>query len=500
VGGKKLSRARALSALLAVGAVLLTEPASAQAAGRGAAGRPGPPAGAELELVERFDRNGDERLDRAERDAARAWLTEYRGSGSVGGRGGADLAPTAPGVPLSPRDVRSFEDEPLYDPATLRTLFIEFDAPDWEQELAAFYDTDVDVPATVTMDGRRYSDVGIRFRGATSFLGVPQGYKRSLNLSVDLVHEDQRIGGYRTLNLLNGHNDASFVRGPLYSEIARRYVPAPKVNLVRVVINGESWGVYGNAQQFNKDFLRDFFGETDGARWKVAGVQSGRAGLEYLGDDVDAYRRYYEIRSDDDPERWLDLIRLARVLDQTPPERLEGALSPLLDVEGTLRFLALEVALVNVDGYWARASDYNLYQDADGRFHVIPHDINEALGAETFGTLGDPRLDPLVGLGDPRRPLRSKLLAVPALRERYLALVSEIATRWLDWEVLGAMAAGYRELIEVDVRADTRKLYANEAFDRSFGELKRFAEQRRAFLLSWRPPAPTPASGVSPEG
>ena len=44
----------------------------------------------------------------------------------------------------------------------------------------------------------------------------------------------------------------------------------------------------------------------------------------------------------------------------------------MLDVDGVLRFLALEIALVNTDGYWTRASDYNIYQDERGRFHVHP--------------------------------------------------------------------------------------------------------------------------------
>ena len=38
------------------------------------------------------------------------------------------------------------------------------------------------------------------------------------------------------------------------------------------------------------------------------------------------------------------------------------------------------MALVNSDGYWTRASDYSIYQDEKGRFHVIPHDMNEGLG------------------------------------------------------------------------------------------------------------------------
>ena len=69
----------------------------------------------------------------------------------------------------------------------------------------------------------------------------------------------------------------------LYSDIARAYFPAPKTNYMRVVINGESWGVYINAQQYNKDFLRDYFKTEQGARWKVPGNPGGRGGMEYLG-------------------------------------------------------------------------------------------------------------------------------------------------------------------------------------------------------------------------
>ena len=59
---------------------------------------------------------------------------------------------------------------------------------------------------------------------------------------------------------------------------------------MRVVINGESWGVFVNVQQFNKDFVREAFGTAKGVRWKVPGSPRGRGGLEYLGDGADAYR------------------------------------------------------------------------------------------------------------------------------------------------------------------------------------------------------------------
>jgi hypothetical protein len=109
---------------------------------------------------------------------------------------------------------------------------------------------------------------------------------------------------------------------------------------------------------------------------------------------------------------------------------------------------------------------------------------------------GGMELDPLVGLDNPRTPLRSKLLAVPAIRERYLAKVRTIAEESLDWQKLGPVVAKYRALIEDEVKADTRKLDPFAEFARLTADespkdggrgrgttLRAFAEQRRKFLL-----------------
>ena len=123
-------------------------------------------------------------------------------------------------------------------------------------------------------------------------------------------------------------------------------------------------------------------------------------------------------------------------------------------------------------------------------FHVIPHDVNEGLGNEGggggfggFGGGGGPTLDPLVAINDPSKPLRSKLLAVPALRERYLGYVREIAERHLDWAVMGPKAQQYQALIAPVVKTDTRKLYSTDAFTSGVAELQRFVTELRAYLL-----------------
>jgi hypothetical protein len=486
----------------------------------------GGPGGGEAEIVAQFDKDRDKRLNAAERKEARAWLESRQGRGrgvqNFFGRG--NVGPAEPGARLTRKDVRTFPNAPTYDASTLRTFFFEFENADWEAELAAFYNTDVEVPATLTVDGQVFRDVGVRFRGNSSYFIVPAGRKRSLNVSLDFVHEKQQLGGYRTFNLLNAADDPSFLRSVLYNHIAREYLPAPKANFVRVVINGESWGVYPSVQQFNKDFARDFYGTPDGTRWKAP--PQGRGGLQYQGDDPGAYRRSYEIKSKDDPAAWTALINLARVLNTTPPEQLEAALAPILDVDETLKFLAVDVALVNGDGYWTRASDFSLFRDPKGRFHITTHDANETFsgsggpglggvpgappppppppgtptggfvvvappagfnpargGRGGFAGPGGADLDPLVGLTDGTKPLRSKLLAVPALRERYLRYVRDIATKWLDWQRLGPVAEGYHQLIAADVKADTKKLDSYEAFEAGLQSLKNFADRRRAALL-----------------
>jgi hypothetical protein len=680
-------------------------------------GGPGGPGGQmpEVKLVKKFDTNGNGWLNATERKAARESLKqqpqgENRRPGGFGGPGGrrggfgrpgASEEPAQPGPKLSPADVKSYPDAPLYASNVLRTVFLEFENADWEKELADFKNTDVEVPAKVTVDGKVYPDVGVHFHGASSYMMVGEGQKRSLVLTLDLAHPDQQIGGYRKLNLLNSHEDASFLRTVLALQVARDLMPAPKANFTRVVINGECWGVYINQQHFNKDFLRDNYNTTEGGRWKVPGSPNGQGGLTYLGDDPAAYKRIYEIKSKSNAKSWADLVKLCKVLNQTPAEQLEAALAPLLDIDSALKFLAWENALANGDGFYARASDYDLYEDLKGRFHIVPYDANETfsagggpggpggpggrfgpgmflapqfldradkngdgkLSSAEFAALADtwydkldsdktgkltpeqfiaklgeilpppqgfgpggggapgggqqpnrgqqagggrgdfaparflgpaiftaadadkngsltraelhatfskwfaawdttksgwlsednlrdglnaafPRpnqggpgggpgrggpggqgavagqgrpggqggpggpggpggggveLDPLVGLKESNKPLLSKLLAVPALRTRYLGYVRAIAEQWLDWNKLGPLAEQYHALIAEAVAADTRKLASTAAFQnsvtggataegaergRSPTSLKSFAEKRRAYLLN----------------
>ena len=455
----------------------------------------------ERQLLDQFDKDNNERLDAAERKAAYEFVQKEPAQGRGGRRFGPrsrdeNAGPIQPGPKLSPSGVKNYGDEPIYDPAVYRTFFLNFENEDWSKEMTAFYNSDVEMPATLIVDDKTYKDVGVHYRGASSFFSVAEGRKRSMNVDVDFVHEGQNVGGYSTFNLLNSHRDPTFVRTVLYYQIAREYLPAPKANLVRVVINGESWGSYVSAQQFNKDFIQENFGTTKGARWKVPGSPRGNGGLVYLGEDPATYKRLYEIKTKDDTKSWTDFIKLCRVLNTTAPDQLEKELSPLLDIDGVLKFLALENVFINSDGYWIRSSDYNIYQDPAGKFHIIPHDANETFGRpegpganrEVAGSGFE--LHPLTGSDDDAKPLLSKLLAVPSLKQRYFGYVRHMAENWLDWERIRSIAESYQGLIAADIKTDHRKLDSTEAFEESLTQdagrrvsLKSFVEERRAYLL-----------------
>jgi hypothetical protein len=477
-----------------------------------------------------------------------------------GGPRGRNMEPAKSGPRVNPSDVKPLDGD-FYDPNVLRTIFLNFENQDWEKELEEFRETDVDVPATMLVDGKEYQGVGIRFRGMSSYFTVQTGHKRSLNLSVDLVEPDQRLYGYKTLNLLNAHEDDSMLSSVLYSHIARQYLPAPKANMVKLVVNGESWGLYANVQQFNKEFLKENFDTTSGARWKVSGSPMGGGGLSYMGDEIELYEKKYEMKSGKKKD-WKALIELCRILDQSSPDELETELRKVLDVDGLLWFLALDNALINCDGYWIRASDFSMYRDTDGIFHILPHDMNEAFRRPMGPGMGGPgmggpmggrgrggpggavpggpslppndqpgaprqpggegfrppfammpavngvELDPLVGLDDPSKPLRSKVLVVPSLRRKYLENIKTIADQSMAWEKIGPVIAQYRSLMDKEVELDTKKLGTYEAFvkatapdadtarpnpregggppmmmGRSSIPLRAFFEQRRKYLL-----------------
>ena len=464
-------------------------------------GRPGRGRMQTMEISSLFDQDGNKKLDTNERARAREHVNEERATGAgFPGPRDRNSSTVTPGPRLSSDQITPVLEAPLYDETVLRTLFIDFSENDWESELADFWKTDIEVPAQLVVDNKDIGQIGVRFRGTSSFFTVQSGMKRSLNLAIDYGKAKQKLYGYKTLNLLNAHTDPSFTRTVLFNHIARHYIPAPKANYLQLVINGESWGIYVNSQQFNKDFLKDWFGNSKGVRWKMLPNPRGGNGLGYEGDSPASYEGKYLMKSSGGDADWAKLILVFKTLEETPSERLEAALSPIFNIDRALWFLALENVFIDNDGYWTRASDFSMYTAPDGRLHMIPHDSNETFrypGGSGYSGESGVGLDPLYGIDDDRKPLIYRLLNVPNLKARYLAHVRTIRDEWLVWDRIEPLITQYHALIDRIIKTDTRKHDSYEAFKQSVLNdqtgigvrgpepqisLKGFVEQRHAYL------------------
>ena len=490
-------------------------------------GRGAGPGRQDLKVVAQFDKDGDGKLNDEERAKARVYVKEQGSSSRRRGRrpgGGGESRERNPGKPekLPPADVKNYPGKGLYDTSILRTIFIEFPGDDWETELADFYRTDVEMPVDMTVDGKEYKGVGVQFRGNSSFFGVSAGQKRSFNIRME-YGDHKGLYGYKTLNLLNCHADPSFLRHVLYDHITGRYLPTSKSNYVKLVINGTSWGVYLNIQQYNKDFLADWYDTKKGIRWKVPANPQRAPGLRYFGEDLDEYKSYIHLKTTEAPESsWKDIVKLSRLLDETPADKVEEVIGKVLNIDRALWFIAIDNLLMDGDGYVSRGSDFIMYQDPGGRINLMPYDSNETFGLHGGGGGGGggrrgrgrrpggdagrggrpsgpfgrpPRLggddarrpddrrpsapppqaesrdsgqfsqNPLEFENSRERPLISKLLSAPSLKARYIAHVKTILDESLDWKVIGPVVTGYRSVLGNEIAKDTTKLYPTEAYE-----------------------------------
>ena len=206
----------------------------------------------------------------------------------------------------------------LYDPSIIRTIDLTFSQANYWQQMQQNYQSQTNITADMTVDGVLYPNVGVRFKGQTSYFQIPNEDKKSFNISLDFVDADQELMGYETLNLQNCYQDRSFLREFIYQHQLRKHIPAAKSAFVRLSINGQDWGIYPNVQQLNADFLKEWFFSKDGTRWRAddpngtggpggggpggggggpGGPQwgSGTTALNYLGNDTTLYQQHYRI-------------------------------------------------------------------------------------------------------------------------------------------------------------------------------------------------------------
>jgi len=368
---------------------------------------------------------------------------------------------------------------------------LTFEQPNYWSLLEANYDAGIDILATATIDGVIYDSVGVRFKGNTSYRRN-RTEKKSFNITLDYLIEDQNVDGYSTLNLGCGWEDNSSMKEVLFNNIGHNYYMGLKSNYANLSLNGENWGPYQNVEQFDSDYIREWFFSNDGTIWRALAEGAGGGGpggpnfgagtstLNYNGADSTDYNRDYTLRRTEQDDPWAGLIRACDVLENEPLATLEEALNQVLDIDKTCWFLAHEIVFADDDSYIFKGGmDYFIYFEPESnRLIPMEYDGNSVLGNNNL------TWDLFRNETDERFPLMNRMLAVPSIRQRYLAHVRVILSDYFNASYADPLIDAWAAQIDDDIQADPKKFYSYTQFTTAVASLKQSIITRRDFLLT----------------
>lgn len=134
--------------------------------------------------------------------------------------------------------------EGLFDQNVVHTIDIEMN--DWDSFIASATQ-EAFTECSVTIDGEKVSNVGIRGKGNTSLSSVATmgSQKYSFKIEFDQYVKGRSYRGLDKLSLNNLIYDATMMKDDLaYTLMGKMGVPSPLCSYAQITVNGEPWGLY----------------------------------------------------------------------------------------------------------------------------------------------------------------------------------------------------------------------------------------------------------------
>ena len=235
-------------------------------------------------------------------------------------------------------------------------------------------------------DNLEWFNVGVRYKGNSS-LRANNG-KLPFRFQFDKFEDEypkinnQRFYGFKELAMSSAYKDQSLMREKTASDIFRYYgVPATRTAFYEIYIDKgtgsyQYFGLYTMNEVVFDSFLNNYFGsesgncykpDGDGAKFSVTGFSL-----------ADFEKKTNEATGRDDIQAMYDALHApTRTSD---PTAWKTGLEATFDVDGFLKYLAVNNTIQNWDTYGVMTHNYYLYNDpAIGKLKWIVWDNNEAL-------------------------------------------------------------------------------------------------------------------------
>ncbi len=359
----------------------------------------------------------------------------------------------------------SVDYEQIFDDTRLRTITLRFRRADWDRMMAD-PTRKIRVEGEAIVFGERMEQVEIGPRG--NFTLRIAGEKIPWQIDTDNIIAGQEFHNLKQLLLTNNIADPGMIGEKLaYDLLELAGAPASHVAFVELYIDWIDddqdpayWGIYSLVERVDSKYIRNRFGpEVDGGSlYKTNHFKQGAGDLIYYGPTFEYYPQprgvpVYDQRVDDLPGDYADLIRFLWVLDgQTyaSAEEWAAAVEAVFDMDGFLRWLAVQTAIMSWDIYPFTGNNYYLYHDPTGdRWLWLPWDQTwgEGLSTPLFSLpSGEPRLLE-------RAPLYERMLEVPRYRQALAAYLDLLVRTAFNETAMAERVERYCGLIAGSVRS-----------------------------------------------
>lgn len=364
----------------------------------------------------------------------------------------------------------------LYDDVIIHTIRITFDHPKYWQLLVhareqsdSLRNNQYVAAPKVSIDGKEFYAVGIRFKGESSY-EYSIGKKKSFRIKLDEFVKCQEYDGITAINLNNSFRDPTMMREKIYLDYSREVGGyAPRAAYARVYINNTYWGLYLMVENVDKEFLTANFEDDSGDLFKA----DFEGKLSDEGYDPINYKRQYAKATNKKKDDWTGFIQFINTLHKVDSRKatFNQQFDKIFNVGPCLKSWVVNTLLFNVDTYnLGHHHNFYLYQNPKTQqFEWIAYDGNYTFAAwyEDY-TLGRVYGTPLFYIdSEEESPLvQALLLNNTTYRQQYIQIAKEIVEQITQESVAKKVAKLYA-LIRPAVQDDLFSMYTLDDFDRN---------------------------------
>lgn len=408
----------------------------------------------------------------------------------------------------------------LFDKNKIAAIDIKVDETQWKNMLDSAQENYIS--CDVTINGTTIESAGIRPKGNSSLTTVARSNSDRYSFKFEFDHfiEGQNYMGLDKMVINNVQSDASYMKDYLsYDLMTFMGVKTPLFAYTNVTVNGKTWGFYIAVEALEESFAQRNYGTDYGMLYKPESMEMGGNGgikdfaaqqnnpqnggnngfggrgmngfgaggpgrgsgggtdLKYIDDKISSYSNIFdnEVFKGTDSD-------YAKVVEALKNLNSGTELEKYIDVDSTLRYLAANTVLVNLDSYFSNMKhNYYLYEEG-GKLTMLPWDYNLSFGGFQSGSaeaaVNFPIDTPVSGIDMSERPMLAKLLEVDQYKAKYHEYLQQIVDEYFNSGRYKTTIDNVNALISDYVKEDPTAFYTFQQYTDAVSAIKEFGRLR----------------------